>query len=94
MTLICVHGSNEYPHSMFWTRNKENRYTPAVLLYIVGFKSGVYISRTCFPDVHVFLMYTKMSSKPNDSSKANIFFFSEIQHMLPSKAFYVSCEHV
>ena len=32
-------GSNEYPQSMFWSKNKKNRYTPAypVLLY----KSGV-----------------------------------------------------
>ena len=22
-------GSNEYPHSMFWSKNKKNRYTPA-----------------------------------------------------------------
>ena len=32
-------GSNEYPQSMFWSKNKKNRYTPAYpsLLY----KSGV-----------------------------------------------------
>ena len=30
-------GSNEYAQSMFWSKNKKNRYTPAVLLY----KSGV-----------------------------------------------------
>ena len=22
-------GSNEYPQSMFWSKNKKNRYTPA-----------------------------------------------------------------
>ena len=46
-------GSNEYPQSMFWSKNKKNRYTPAYpsFFYIkVGFK-GVYFSRTCFPDV-------------------------------------------
>ena len=38
-------GSNEYPQSMFWSKNKKNRYT-----YIkVGFE-GVYFTRTCFPD--------------------------------------------
>ena len=44
-------GTTKYPQSMFWSKNKKNRYTP-VLLY----KSrvcGVYISRTCFPDAHV-----------------------------------------
>ena len=45
-------GSNEYPQSMFWNKNKKNRYTPAnpSFFYImVGF-TGVYIARTCFPD--------------------------------------------
>ena len=47
-------GSNEYPQSMFWSKNKKNRYTPAYpsFFYIkVGFK-GVYIARICFPDVY------------------------------------------
>ena len=46
-------GSNVYPQSMFWRNNKKNIYTPAnpSFFYIkVGFK-GVYITRTCFPDV-------------------------------------------
>ena len=45
-------GSNEYPQSMFWSKNKKNRYTPAnpsFSIYKVGFK-GVYITRTCYPD--------------------------------------------
>ena len=45
-------GSNEYPQSMFWSKNKKNRYTPAnpSFFYIkVGFK-GVFNTRTCFPD--------------------------------------------
>ena len=45
-------GSNEYPQSMFWSKNKKNRYTPAhpSFFYIkVGFK-GVYITRACYPD--------------------------------------------
>ena len=40
--------SNEYSQSMFWSKNKKNRYTPAkpIFFYIkVGFKGG-----------HVFLM--------------------------------------
>ena len=41
-------GSNEYSQSMFWSKNKKNRYTPANIQ--VGFK-GIYIARTCFPDV-------------------------------------------
>ena len=46
-------GSNEYPQSMFYRKNKKNRYTPAnpSFFYIkVGF-GGVYITRTCFRDV-------------------------------------------
>ena len=44
-------GSNEYPQSMFWSKNKKNRYTPAypLLLYKSGVQVG-YIARTCFPD--------------------------------------------
>ena len=45
--------SNEYPQSMFWSKNKKNRYTlanPQFYYIKVGFK-GVFIARTCFPDV-------------------------------------------
>ena len=42
----------EYPQSMFWSKNKKNRHTLAYPFHYikVGYK-GVYISRTCFPDV-------------------------------------------
>ena len=37
-------GSNEYPQSMFWSKNKKNRYTPAYPSFtIVGYE-GVFIS--------------------------------------------------
>ena len=52
----CRGGSNEYPQSMFWIKNKKNRYTPCKpqFFYIrVRFK-GIYISRTCFPDEMFF----------------------------------------
>ena len=26
-------GSNEYPQSMFWSKNKKNRYTPACPIF-------------------------------------------------------------
>ena len=45
-------GSNEYAQSMFSSKNKKNRYTPAYpsfFLYKSGVQ-GVYISRTCFRD--------------------------------------------
>ena len=32
-------GSNEYPQSMFWSKNKKNRYTPAYPVSL--YKSGV-----------------------------------------------------
>ena len=38
-------GSNEYPQSMFWSKNKKIRYTPANSSF-----KGVFIARTCFPD--------------------------------------------
>ena len=54
-------GSNEYPQSMFWSKNKKNRYTPAYPS-LVGFK-GVNITRTCFPDaVNKFSMKFQVSS--------------------------------
>ena len=61
-------SSNEYPQSMFWSKNKKNRYTPAnpSFFYIkVGFK-GVYITRTCFHDVETKMVhkYRMMASKP------------------------------
>ena len=37
-------GSNEYPRSMFWSKNKKNRYTPAYpsFFYIkLGFRGGI-----------------------------------------------------
>ena len=33
-------GSNEYPQSMFWSKNKKNRYTPA--LYKSGVQGGIH----------------------------------------------------
>ena len=33
-------GSNEYPQSMFWSKNKKNRYTPAYPNFFL-YKSGV-----------------------------------------------------
>ena len=47
-------GSNEYPQSMFWSKNKKNtcRYTPAIsqFCYIKVGNEGVFIVRICFPD--------------------------------------------
>ena len=28
-------GSNEYPQSMFWSKNKKNRYTPANPIFAI-----------------------------------------------------------
>ena len=28
-------GSNEYPQSMFWSKNKKNRYTPAYPSFVI-----------------------------------------------------------
>ena len=33
-------GSNEYPQSMFWSKNKKNRYTPEYPSFAI-YKSGV-----------------------------------------------------
>ena len=46
-------GTNEYPQSMFWNKNKKNRYTPvnpSFTIYIkVGFM-GVFIAWICLHD--------------------------------------------
>ena len=36
---------------MFWSKNKKNRYTPAYPRFVKVWYMGVYITRTCFPDV-------------------------------------------
>ena len=42
---------NEHPQSMFWSKNKKNRHTPAYLYYYMKVEyKGVFITRTCFPD--------------------------------------------
>ena len=49
LELPCRGGSNEYPQSIFWSKNKKNRYTPAYPSFAMWFK-GVYITQTGFPD--------------------------------------------
>ena len=43
-------GSNEYPQTMLWSKNKKNRFTPVYPSCCFLYKSGVYIAQTCFPD--------------------------------------------
>ena len=53
-------GSKVYPQSMFWFKDKKNRYTPVKSSFInVGYE-GVYISRICYPDVMVFEQVLKV----------------------------------
>ena len=49
-------GSNEYPQSMFWSKNKKIG-IPHFYYIKVGFE-GVYITRTCFRDeVHAHVQW-------------------------------------
>ena len=41
-------GSNKYPQSKFWSRNKQNSNTPIYFIK-VGY-NGVYIAQTCYSD--------------------------------------------
>ena len=53
-------GSNEYPQSLFLSKNKKNRYTPANPILLHVYKSGVqgvYFSRTCFPDEYPAMLF-------------------------------------
>ena len=50
-------GSNEYPQSVFWSKNKKIGMPciPQFYYINVGFK-GVFIARTCFPDEYTFVL--------------------------------------
>ena len=37
----CRGGSNEYPQSMFWSKNKKNRYTTTQQTPVFLYKNGV-----------------------------------------------------
>ena len=45
-------GSNEYPQSIFWSKHKKKRCSPAYpsFCYIKVGLNGVYVSWTCFAD--------------------------------------------
>ena len=59
-------GSNEYPQSMFWSKNKKKYVYPSKphFFYIkVGCK-GVFITRTCYPDaMNVYIFYFNFEEK-------------------------------
>ena len=40
LELPCRGSSNEYPQSMFWSKNKKNRYTPVYPTFFI-YKIGV-----------------------------------------------------
>ena len=46
-------SSNEYPQSMFWSKNKKNSPAYPNFLHKSGVK-GVYVAPTCFPDKQGF----------------------------------------
>ena len=57
-------GSNEYTHSMFWSKNKKKKVYPCIpqFCYIKdGFKR-VSFPRTCFPDAIIYKLHTKTKS--------------------------------
>ena len=62
-------GSNEYPQSMFWRKNKKKVYSckPQFYYIKVGCK-GVFVTRTCFHDAdlsskNLFLLLFALSQK-------------------------------
>ena len=63
-------GSNEYPRSMFWSKNKKNVYPckPQFYFIKVGCK-GVSITRTCYPGVCFGVMSVFFFQQKKDSSK-------------------------
>ena len=64
-------GSNEYPQFMFWSKNKKNRYIPVYPSFTIKMRfKGVYISRTCFPDVIKYGPRSLLDEKPVFGSPA------------------------
>ena len=63
-------GSNEYPQSMFWSKNKKNRYTPAYPSFATSKwgSRGIYITRTCFPDVQMLPHIRMLENQFHNSS--------------------------
>ena len=57
-------GSNEYPQSMFWSKNKKNRYTPAYPSFAIE-KWG---SRGYTLHGHVFLMRSLLLNNKDNVS--------------------------
>ena len=55
-------SSDEYPQSLFWNKNKKNKYTSAnpSFLYIKVGLNGAYFSWTCFPDVSADFFYKQI----------------------------------
>ena len=85
-----IGGSNEYPQSMFWSKNMKNTYTPVnpSFFYIKVRYKGVYILRTCFPDVLPRKYYVHTCQKllyfvSLWLTKLNV--FSEIYHIILSQ---------
>ena len=58
-------GSNEYPQSMFWSKNKKNRYTPAYPNFAVQkwglrgytFHGHVFLMKECIQNVNSTLAF-------------------------------------
>ena len=67
---LCVHTNIdcEYPQSMFWSKNKKNRYTPAnpSFVYKSGAQKGTHYTdmfRTCFVMIrNICVKFEKMTS--------------------------------
>ena len=60
-----LESTRHYPQSIFWSKNRKNKYTPAYPSFTtkVGYK-GIFISQTCFPDA-------SESSRDPPDSKSN-----------------------
>ena len=81
--LVHVGCSNEYPQSMFWSKNEKKVYPckPQFYMYIrkVGCK-GVFVTRTCFREVMKIItllpIQTKYSRNMTTDKCVTTFYFS------------------
>ena len=86
-TLEPPRGSNEYPQSMFWIKNKKIRYTPASPSFTIskwGIK-GYFYSRTCFPDENPHFAHAQIQKNlPREGGTGSKPSSATIELMFPS----------
>ena len=80
-------GSNGYPQSMFWSRNKKNNLYPCKpqFYFIKVGSKGVNIIKACFRDGHIRMRPSALEMLKRDSSQ-------KTKHITPATSTIVFCQ--